>query len=185
MSSTPCTDSKLGPTGPFRILEDLSSIGINDQMLEGEQLAMFSDEEDDFRAALSAARGICAACSLLEQCLFAAVTDRAVEGVVAGTTESDRERLRSRLGLKPPEPEDNDIYILPRRPHDAVDPDRITGMAKAGMMSQAEMAEELGCSTRTIRRRQRSSCNVRRRSRRNPLTSKKVLAEAEQLLSWF
>lgn len=185
MSTTPCTDTKGGPSGPFRTLEDLAASGISDEMLEGDHLAMLTPEEASFRVALAKARDLCAACPLLEECLFSAVTDNAVKGIVAGTTESDREQLRERLGLKPFAPDDNDIYLLVRRTYDAVDPDRIAAMTEAGQMTQSEMAEELGCSTRTIRRRQRSSCNVRRRPRRDPLTSKKVLDAAEQLLPWF
>lgn len=169
----------------FQLLEDLTTIGVGDAMLEGDQLAMFSEEETDFREALAKARTLCAACPLLEECLFAAVTDHAVKGIVAGTTETDRKRLRQQLGLQPFAPDDNDIYLMVRRTYDAVDTDRIAAMTEAGQMTQAEIAKELGCSPRTVRRRQRSSCNVRRRTRHNPLTSKKVLDAAEQLLPWF
>lgn len=181
MSTTSCTTH----ADLFRLLEDLSGIGVDDEMLDGDQLAMFSDEEADFRDALNEARELCAACPLLESCLFAAVSDHAVKGIVAGTTETDRDRLRSHLGLKPFPEEDNDIYLMVRRAHDEVDPEKVAAMTAAGEMTQAEMAETLGCSTRTVRRKQRSSCNVRRRPRRDPLTSKKVLRTAEQLLPWF
>ncbi|MCZ0984138.1 WhiB family transcriptional regulator [Streptomyces diastatochromogenes] len=97
MSTTPC----IIHADLFRLLEDLSGSGINDQMLDGDQLAMFTDEEADFREALGQARALCAACPMLESCLFAAVTDHAVKGIVAGTTETDRERIRSSLGLAP------------------------------------------------------------------------------------
>ncbi|MFE3629492.1 WhiB family transcriptional regulator [Streptomyces goshikiensis] len=182
-SPAPCTTN----VDLFQLLEDLAGIGVGDAMLEGPQLAMFSEEEADFREALSQARELCASCPLLEECLFTAVTDHAVKGIVAGTTESDREQLRSRLGLKPfkLDASDSDIYLLGRRTYDAVDPDRITAMTEAGQMTQSEIAEQLGCSTRTVRRRQRSACNVRRQTRSNPLTSKRVLDAAEQLLPWF
>ncbi|MER5984260.1 WhiB family transcriptional regulator [Streptomyces sp. NPDC001787] len=181
MSTTPC----IIHADLFRLLEDLSGSGINDQMLDGDQLAMFTDEEADFREALGQARALCAACPMLESCLFAAVTDHAVKGIVAGTTETDRERIRSSLGLAPFAEEDTDIYLMVRRTYDEVDAEKVAAMTAAGQLTQVEMAEELGCSTRTIRRKQRSSCNVRRRPRRNPLTPKKVLSTAEQLLPWF
>ncbi|MGW7312268.1 WhiB family transcriptional regulator [Streptomyces sp. NPDC054865] len=181
MSTTACTTH----ADLFQLLEDLSGAGISDQMLDGDQLAMFSDEETDFREALDRARALCAACPMLESCLYAAVTDQAVTGIVAGTTESDRKRIRSTLGLAPFDEEDTDIYLMVRRTYDVVDPEKVSAMTEAGVMTQVEMAAELGCSTRTIRRKQRSSCNVRRRPRRNPLTSKKVLDTAEQLLPWF
>lgn len=181
MSTTPCTTH----ADLFRLLEDLSGIGVDDDMLAGDQLAMFSDEETDFPDALDQARALCAACPMLEACLFAAVTDHAVKGIVAGTTETDRDRLRSRLGLAPFSEEDTDIYLMVRRTYDEVDPEKVAAMTAAGVLTQVEMAEELGCSTRTVRRKQRSSCNVRRRPRRNPLTPKKVLDAAEQLLPWF
>ncbi|MFI5752930.1 WhiB family transcriptional regulator [Streptomyces sp. NPDC051644] len=180
-STTACTNH----ADLFQLLEDLSGIGVGDAMLDGDQLAMFSEEEADFRKALDEARALCAACPLLESCLFAAVTDHAVKGIVAGTTESDRDRLRSRLGLKPFADEDTDIYLMVRRTQDEVDPEKVAAMTEAGVLTQVEMAEALSCSTRTVRRKQRSSCNVRRRPRRNPLTSKKVLDAAEQLLPWF
>ncbi|MDW4912644.1 WhiB family transcriptional regulator [Streptomyces californicus] len=169
----------------FQVLEDLSSAGISDQMLEGDQLTMFTDDEPDFRDSLTQVRELCAACPLLESCLFAAVTDHAVTGIVAGTTESDRKRIRKDLGVPLSFTEDNDIYLVGRRSHDPVDAEKVRAMTTAGQMTQVEMAKELNCSTRTVRRRQASSCNVRRRGRTNQLTPKKVLATAEQLLPWF
>lgn len=169
----------------FQLLEDLTAAGVNDTMIDGDQLAMFGDGEADFREALAQARALCAACPVLEECLFGAVTDQAVKGIVAGTTETDRKRLRGQLGLGPFAKDDNDIYLMVRRSYDVVDADRVAAMTDAGVLRQTEMAEELGCSTRTIRRRQRSSCNVRRSSRSNQLTPKQVLDTAEQLLPWF
>ncbi|WP_189717989.1 WhiB family transcriptional regulator [Streptomyces phaeofaciens] len=181
MSAVPCAVH----ADVFRLLEDLAGSGINDQMLDGNQLTMFTDEEADFRTALDQARVLCASCPLLEFCLFAAVTDHAVKGIVAGTTETDRERIRSSLGLAPFAEEDTDIYLMVRRTYDEVDAEKVAAMTAAGQLTQVEMAKALGCSTRTIRRKQRSSCNMRRRPRRNPLTPKKVLDTAEQLLPWF
>ncbi|MEV8334283.1 WhiB family transcriptional regulator [Streptomyces niveus] len=170
----------------FQLLEDLSGIGVGDEMLdEGDQFTMFTEEESNYRPALNKARQLCAACPLLEACLFTAVTDQRVKGIAAGTTETDRDRLRSQLGLRPFADEDTDVYLKGRRPKDIVDHERVTQLTEAGVLTQKEMARELGCSTRTVRRHQRSECNVRRRPRRNPLTSKKVLDAAERLLPWF
>ncbi|MFJ9379304.1 WhiB family transcriptional regulator [Streptomyces sp. NPDC101455] len=135
--------------------------------------------------ALNEARDLCAGCPLLEDCLFRAVTNATVTGVVAGTTQTERDQIRKHLGLGPYDPDDLDIYLQRRRTHDTVDADRVAAMTAAGVMTQKEIAAELGCSTRTVRRRKNHGGRSRSRPRRAPLTSRHVLAAAEQLLPWF
>lgn len=115
----------------------------------------------DYRQGVDVARDMCSRlCPRFEECLKAAVAGPPVEGFVAGTTETERERHRAHLSVdQQPEPvNDRLVGLSPgkqtsrcRTDHDSID----AILRKRPEASMAEIARYVEASTSTIKRRKR------------------------------
>ncbi|MDN5770500.1 MAG: WhiB family transcriptional regulator [Microlunatus sp.] len=105
------------------------------------------------------ATDVCAACPLLSACLYRAVVEYDVAGFVAGTTERQRQQIRSRLGVQV-EPEDFDTLAGVVGGRRAVDHDEVVRLRRAHPDEGLErIAYRLGCSLSTVKRHLRQERN--------------------------
>lgn len=100
-----------------------------------------------------AAQACCDACPMLRQCLHQAVTGLPVAGFVAGTTSSDRRRLRSTLAIRQPR-EDFTLAATGRGQSGcAADPAETVALMQAHpTWPMTRIAAVLGCAEVTVRR---------------------------------
>ena len=102
---------------------------------------------------------VCASCPLLSDCLYRAVVDYDVAGLVAGTTERQRSEVRARLGLQV-EPEDFDSLAGVVGGQRTVDHDEVVRLRRAHPDESLErIARRLGCSLSTVKRHLRRERN--------------------------
>ena len=105
------------------------------------------------------ATDVCAACPLLSACLYRAVVEYDVAGFVAGTTERQRQQIRSRLGVQV-EPEDFDTLAGVVGGRRAVDHDEVVRLRRVHPDEGLErIAHRLGCSLSTVKRHLRQERN--------------------------
>lgn len=101
----------------------------------------FPDETDTPMLTAATAREVCAGCPLLDDCRAYAVS-YAVQGIWGGMNERQRQRERSRLGIKALPP---DLGAVLR--------DLI--LAADRRISAVDLAAQLGCSDKTVQRYRR------------------------------
>ncbi|MBA8792505.1 DNA-binding CsgD family transcriptional regulator [Friedmanniella endophytica] len=137
-----------------------------------------------YETLLREATALCASCPVQAKCLFAAVVDHDVAGVIAGTTEKQRRAIRRRLKLKV-EPEDLDALAGVSVPHHRIDREEVLRLRMSRPHDTLDqLAERLGCSTSTVKRhlrRDRLGLDEPRQSVRPAVTPTQVLAVARQV----
>lgn len=107
----------------------------------------------------SEATEVCAACPLLSACLYRAVVEVDVAGIVAGTTERQRAEIRARLGIRV-EPEDFDTLAGVVGRQRAVDHDEVVRLRRNHPDESLDrIARRLGCSLSTVKRHLRKERN--------------------------
>jgi hypothetical protein len=100
----------------------------------------------------TAARTSCAACPLLDDCLYKAVAQTDVSGYVGCTSASERAAIRRILGVRI-EPEDVDAWAGIRGTRQPVDHEEVVRMRAAHPDDSLEMlAARLDCSLSTVKR---------------------------------
>jgi len=131
-----------------------------DAALEAEPVASAPARVRRQYAALATeAAEICAACPLLSACLYRAVVDYDVAGLVAGTTPRQRGEIRIRLGVEV-EPEDFDSLAGVVGGQRAVDHDEVVRLRRAHPDESLErIARRIGCSLSTVKRHLRRERN--------------------------
>lgn len=107
----------------------------------------------------AAARISCAACPLLDDCLYKAVAQTDVSGYVGCTSASERSAIRRILGVRI-EPEDVDALAGIRGTRRPVDHEDVMRMRAAHPDDSLEMlAARLDCSLSTVKRHLRRARN--------------------------
>lgn len=98
------------------------------------------------------ARAACHGCPLLVDCLYRAVVEYDVAGIVAGTTERQRNEIRRRLGVQVT-PGDFDSLAGVTGGHRPVDHAEILRLRRSYPdESLDKLARRLGCSLSTVKR---------------------------------
>ena len=156
-----------------------------DSMLEEPPALSAPAEQRRHYAALErAAANVCAACPLLQPCLYRAVVSHDVAGFVAGTTRRQRVQLRSRLGVSV-QPEDFDTLAGVARQHRQIDHDEVVRLRRANPHESLEqLAQRLGCSLSTVKRHlraERSAPAARQPERASQPTLAQVMAAYDEL----
>lgn len=131
-----------------------------DPALENEPVASAPARVRREHAALAAeATDVCAACPLLSACLYRAVVEYDVAGFVAGTTERQRGRIRTRLGVSVA-PEDLDTLAGVVGGQRTVDHEEVVRLRRAHPDESLDrLARRLGCSLSTVKRHLRRERN--------------------------
>lgn len=120
------------------------------------------DAEGQRQATLLTARAaaVCAGCPLFRSCLYEAVVNHDVAGFVAGTTESQRSRMRAALGVKV-EQDDFDSLAGVVRGGRQVNHEEVVRLRQANPHESLEvLAMRLGCSLSTVKRHMRQARNA-------------------------
>lgn len=118
------------------------------------------DPDKDTRSdpdAVREARKLCKACPLFTECLGNALVGPEVAGFVAGTTESERAKMRRALRLSQRRVE-VDEYVTGRSSRTTgVDYDKLRALVeRAPALSTSEIAHRAGCSESAVKRFRRS-----------------------------
>jgi hypothetical protein len=131
-----------------------------DPALEQEPVASAPARVHRLYAVLAAeATTVCASCPMLSDCLYRAVVDYDVAGLVAGTSERQRREIRARLGVRV-EPEDLDSLAGVVGGQRIVDHDEVVRLRRAHPDESLErLARRLGCSLSTVKRHLRRERN--------------------------
>ncbi|WP_420176701.1 sigma factor-like helix-turn-helix DNA-binding protein [Luteococcus sp. OSA5] len=120
----------------------------------------------------------CGSCPLLQRCLYNAVVEHDVAGYCAGTTASQRNAIRARLGLRV-KPEDLDSFAGVVTPNRQIDPHEVLRLRAANPHDSLEtIAQRLGCSLSTVKRHLRKA----RTSQIQPRALRQVRPSMEQVL---
>jgi AraC-like DNA-binding protein len=102
---------------------------------------------------------VCAACPLLDECLYRAVVHVDVAGYAAATTPRQRTLIRARLKITV-DPEDFDTLAGVTGRHRQVDHDEVVRLRHANPHESLEqLARRLGCSLSTVKRHLRRERN--------------------------
>ncbi|MBB1572135.1 MAG: WhiB family transcriptional regulator [Propionibacterium sp.] len=123
-----------------------------DPLLEDEAASVGTAADLRAQAALMArAASLCGECPLRAECLVEAVVSHDVAGFVAGTTESQRREIRSRLDVTVT-PEDLDIFagVSSGRNFDHAEIHRLRQANPNQSLST--IAARVGCSVSTVKR---------------------------------
>lgn len=108
------------------------------------------------RTAEEAAIDVCYDCPLLMQCEEIALAGRHTPGVVAGRTEDEMRAMRRRRNnpnAPEPTPATAPVYVMPRdRGHRGQINDEMVQILTAQGKTAAEIAQDLGCSSRSVTR---------------------------------
>lgn len=100
---------------------------------------------------------LCSACPLFTECLYRAVADHDVAGVVAGTTAVQRREMRRRLQVQL-KPENLDSLAGVTRRGRFVTSEEVVRLRRLNPDASLELiAEWLGCSLTTVKRHLRKS----------------------------
>jgi AraC-like DNA-binding protein len=119
---------------------------------------------------------VCAACPLIDECLYRSVVQVDVAGYAAGTTPQQRARIRAQLKITV-EPEDFDTLAGVTGRHRQVDHDEVVRLRHANPQdSLEELARRLGCSLSTVKRHLR-----RERNNPTPRPPRKPAPSPEQV----
>lgn len=113
----------------------------------------------------------CASCPLLATCLYRAVVEGDVEGYVACTLPQERHEIRSRLGITVSAVDTDRLAGL--RPTDSVPGPHDVLAARRAYPSDtfAQLADRLGCSVSTVKRRVREASSEGARPSRTAVPS--------------
>jgi Transcription factor WhiB len=129
------------------------------------------DERRRYRTLINKAYDVCAACPLIDDCLYRAVVEVDVAGYAGATTPRQRALIRARLQVSV-EPEDFDTTAGVTGRHRQVDHDEVVRLRSANPHESLEtLAQRLGCSLSTVKRhlrRERNSPTARRPRRALP-----------------
>lgn len=120
------------------------------------------DVEGQRKATLLKARAgiVCAQCPLFRSCLYQAVVAHDVSGFVAGTTESQRGRIRAALGVTVKQ-EDFDSLAGVTGGGRQINHDEVVRLRQANPHESLDvLARRLGCSLSTVKRHMRQSRNT-------------------------
>jgi DNA-binding CsgD family transcriptional regulator len=102
---------------------------------------------------------VCAACPLLDECLYRSVVKVDVAGYAAATTPQQRALIRARLKISV-DPEDFDTLAGVTGRHRQVDHAEVVRLRRASPQDSLEdLARRLGCSLSTVKRHLRRERN--------------------------
>lgn len=112
------------------------------------------DRHADYRALTDAARDWCShRCPRFAECLRDALAGPEVDGFVAGTTDTERRRLRRTLGVTPQQVDIDRAAGTQPKVGDAFSIERTAQMVAAHPQeTNVQLAERLGCSPVTVKR---------------------------------
>ncbi|MPZ60732.1 MAG: transcription factor WhiB [Propionibacteriales bacterium] len=132
-----------------------------------------------YQTLVSRARGHCAGCPLLVDCLYKAVVQTDISGYVGCTTPKERQQIRTKLGVKL-DAENFDTAAGTRGARRPVDHDDVLRARAAYPDDSLEMlANRLGCSLSTVKR------HMRRARQKGAAPSPKKAAPAPTVDSVF
>ncbi|GAB3625041.1 hypothetical protein GCM10027418_31280 [Mariniluteicoccus endophyticus] len=127
------------------------------------------------------AENLCHECPLMQQCLYNAVVKHDVAGVVAGTSERQRQEIRNRLRITVAA-EDFDTLAGVTARHRQVDHDEVVRLRNANPHESLEtLAHRLGCSLSTVKRHLRKHRN----EKRDPKPVKKFVPSVAQVMQAY
>lgn len=130
-----------------------------DPMLEDQVAPKNVDQRRQLMMMQRKAENICLDCPLMTRCLYTAVVEHDVAGLVAGTTPRQRTEMRNLLGVSP-KPEDLDTHAGVSAPNRQVDHDEVVRLRNANPYDSLEsIAQRLGCSLSTVKRHLRKARN--------------------------
>lgn len=124
------------------------------------------------------AAATCASCPLLASCLYDAVVKHDVSGFVAGTTQRQRQEMRTALRVTV-EAEDLDTLAGVVAPNRQVNHEEVLRLRSANPHESLEtIAHRLGCSLSTVKRHLRKARNgeIAPKLKAVPPTQEQVLA---------
>jgi AraC-like DNA-binding protein len=102
---------------------------------------------------------VCAACPLIDECLYRSVVEFDVAGYAAATTPQQRALIRARLKITV-DPEDFDTIAGVTGSHRQVDHAEVVRLRRANPQDSLEdLARRLGCSLSTVKRHLRRERN--------------------------
>jgi hypothetical protein len=127
-------------------------------LLEDPASASSSAELREQAALMHQAEEMCLNCPMMQQCLYEAVAKHDIAGFVAGTTQRQRNAMRSKLNVVV-KPENLDFFAGVNS-GGAVDHDLVIKMRRSNPAEPLEsLAERLGCSLSTVKRHLRIERN--------------------------
>ncbi|MGA4670496.1 WhiB family transcriptional regulator [Propionibacteriaceae bacterium Y1923] len=154
-----------------------------DPMLEDQVAPKNVDERRQLMMMQRKAENICLDCPLMTRCLYTAVVEHDVAGLVAGTTPRQRAEMRNLLGVSP-KPEDLDTHAGVSAPNRQVDHNEVVRLRNANPYESLEsIAQRLGCSLSTVKRHLRKARN--QDSEAGPATTTEVPPSVEQVMTAY
>ncbi|MDN5724469.1 MAG: helix-turn-helix domain-containing protein [Propionibacteriales bacterium] len=140
-----------------------------------------ADERRHYMMMVRKAQNLCAACPLMQSCLYDAITKFDVDGFAAGTTRKQRTEIRARLGVRV-EPEDFDTLAGVTAPHRQVDHQEVVRLRNANPHESLEtLAQRLGCSLSTVKRHLRKN---RHEGNVSPIRKTRVVSMRDVLTAY-